>query len=127
MSVDRCQCGKPAVAGGFCQMEDEHGFWCDELEDDSPRCAASLWGFGCAYKLGHDGLHWTITDQGEYTWTEASEAQRRKAFVDARQSLENLIVALDGETEDLDRVVKLLATLNDVFPMYRLLAGESDT
>ena len=47
----------------------------DEAVTRGPSCPALFEGFQCAYEAGHENCpHWTITNNGEFTWTEESEA-----------------------------------------------------
>jgi hypothetical protein len=47
----------------------------DGDDDRRDPCRALLeTGEACAYERGHASPHWTITDEGEATWTEESAA-----------------------------------------------------
>lgn len=90
-------------------------------EHMGPRCEATLWGSPCAYYLGHDGRHWTLSDDwGEASWTEESERRRRAAYDRAKLELESLAAALDAEQEtaEAETVRTMLAELAELFPMY---------
>lgn len=91
----------------------------DKTGPDNPRCEALLGGVSrCAYRLGHPGLHWTITQSGgEAQWSDESIARRRALFEDFKRTFEELVSALeaDGETQAVEEIKPMFAEVTAAF------------
>jgi hypothetical protein len=72
--------------GGRCEFLTEE-------ETAARKCRAKFKGDRCAYDQGHDGPHWTISAEGEVSWTEESQALHQ----------------LSKQMKELGQVVEMLA------------------